>query len=83
MFFRWTTQVLLNTHFLKAHLQEQMGVNQRLFSLNQKVESLDIEMALGLVFVGLVELLVEDPAALVAERMVLVVKMGLVELDMH
>ena len=60
-----------------------MGVNQRLFSLNQKVESLDIEMALGLVFVGLVELLVEDPAALVAERMVLVVRMGLVELDMH
>ena len=60
-----------------------MGVNQRLFSLNQKVESLDIEMALGLVLVGLVELLVEDPAALVAERMVLVVRMGLVELDMH
>ena len=60
-----------------------MGVNQRLFSLNQKVESLDIEMALGLAFVGLVELLVEDPAALVAERMVLVVRMGLVELDMH
>ena len=60
-----------------------MGVNQRLFSLNQKVESLDIEMALGLVFVGLVELLVEDPAALVAERMVLVVRMGLVELDMQ
>ena len=58
-------------------------MNQRLFSLNQKVESLDIEMALGLVFVGLVELLVEDPAALVAERMVLVVRMGLVELDMH
>ena len=60
-----------------------MGVNRRLFSLNQKVESLDIEMALGLVLVGLVELLVEDPAALVAERMVLVVRMGLVELDMH
>ena len=40
-------------------------------------------MALGLAFDGLVELLVEDPAALVAERMVLVARMGLVELDMH
>ena len=60
-----------------------MGVSQRLFSLNQKVESLGIEMALELLFVGLVELLVEDRATLVAERMVLVVRMGLVELDRH
>lgn len=60
-----------------------MGVSQRLFSLNQKVESLGIEMALELLFVGLVELLVEDQAALAAGRMVLVVRMGLVELDRH
>ena len=73
----------MNTHFLMAHPQELMGVSQRPFSLNQKVESLDIEMALGLVFVEWVELLVEDRATLVAERMVLVVRMELVELDRH
>jgi len=73
----------MNTHFLMVHPQELMGVSQRLFSLIQKVESLDIEMALGLVFVGWVELLVEDRATLVAEKMVLVVRMGLVELDRH
>ena len=80
--FSWTV-AFINTHFLKAHPQEPMGESQRLFSLNQKVESLGIEMVLELLFVGLVELLVEDQAALAAGRMVLVVRMGLVELDRH
>ena len=60
-----------------------MGVSQRPFSLILMVELLDIEMALGLGFVGLVELLEGDLVTLAAERMVLVVKMGLADWDKH
>ena len=60
-----------------------MGVSQRPFSLIQMVELLDIEMALGLGFDGLAELLEGDLVTLVAERMVLVVKMVSADLDKH
>ena len=60
-----------------------MVVSQRLFSLIQRVELLGIEMALELVFVELVELLVGDLVTLVAERMVLVVRRVLADLDKH
>ena len=60
-----------------------MVVSQRPFSLIQMVELLGIEMALELVFVELVELLVGDLVTLVAERMVLVVRRVLADLDKH
>ena len=60
-----------------------MGVSQRPFSLIQMVELLGIEMALELVFVELVELLVGDLVTLAAERMVLVVRRVLADLDKH
>ena len=74
---------LQNTYFLMVHHQEQMVVSQRPFSLIQMVELLGIEMALELVFVELVELLVGDLVTLAAERMVLVVRRVLADLDKH